>query len=385
MANARRQQKLKALIIFLKFGNVIAWNSSASTSSLLHISPLNHVAGLGAEVLIPSHLVAHNLPEVERKALWNALEEHQVLLFPELGARLSMQDHVEFARQFGIIDPWVSRPPPYIEAQVHVSADTEQMKTAAPTTTPADTQPPATIPTTPAATAQPVKAAPVAMSTNTPCPVREAGRRDGCTAGLQQTVIAARAAQLAANEPSEVFKIVVAADDKLAFGEGFHTDLTYLPNPPVAAVLAGRQLPPRGLGDTLFMSAFGLFESLPNATRAQIAKLRAVHTDKAGRQATHPMTTDLSGRTGLNVNRHFTRHVHEDDVAAMEGGRESAETLMRSLFEHIVEYGAAHSLRVHWTPDLVVMWDERTTQHAGVHDYAGHRREMHRVLISDRT
>ena len=31
------------------------------------------------------------------------------------------------------------------------------------------------------------------------------------------------------------------------------------------------------------------------------------------------------------------------------------------------------------------MWDERVTQHAATHDYVGHRRELHRVLISSET
>ena len=43
----------------------------------------------------------------------------------------------------------------------------------------------------------------------------------------------------------------------------------------------------------------------------------------------------------------------------------------------------AELLRIDWhSAGDVVMWDERATQHAAVHDYAGHGREMHRVLLA---
>jgi alpha-ketoglutarate-dependent taurine dioxygenase len=39
-------------------------------------------------------------------------------------------------------------------------------------------------------------------------------------------------------------------------------------------------------------------------------------------------------------------------------------------------------MRMSWEQSDLVLWDEAATQHAAVHDYYGHRRELHRVLVS---
>jgi taurine dioxygenase len=38
--------------------------------------------------------------------------------------------------------------------------------------------------------------------------------------------------------------------------------------------------------------------------------------------------------------------------------------------------------RLQWKPGTVAIWDNRTSWHNAINDYAGHRREMHRITLS---
>jgi taurine dioxygenase len=40
-----------------------------------------------------------------------------------------------------------------------------------------------------------------------------------------------------------------------------------------------------------------------------------------------------------------------------------------------------YQYRLHWEPDTLAMWDNRSTQHYAIHDYYPQRRYMERVTI----
>src|SRR5258705_9706986 len=63
----------------------------------------------------------------------------------------------------------------------------------------------------------------------------------------------------------------------LGAGEAvWHTDMSYLPDPPKASVLYALEVPPSG-GDTSFCSMYGAWESLPESLRETALRLRVKH------------------------------------------------------------------------------------------------------------
>jgi taurine dioxygenase len=80
-----------------------------------------------------------------------------------------------------------------------------------------------------------------------------------------------------------------------------------------------------------------------------------------------------NGKKALFVNRGFTTKINELD------GRES-DSMLELLWRHI-ESRLDFQCRVHWTPNTLVFWDNRCTQHHAVWDYYPHSRYGERVSI----
>lgn len=180
--------------------------------------------------------------------------------------------------------------------------------------------------------------------------------------------------------------------------DGWHTDLTFKPDPPFASILVARQVPDSG-GDTLWASMYAGYDSLSEEMKAQLEPLSAVHDmgdfrnnfaggpDASERLTaamqrfgsavhrvvqTHPVT----GRKYLYVNECFTMHIV--DRTARESRR-----LLNYLLDHINR--PEHQVRFRWRAGSIAMWDNRCTQHYAVADYLPNYRCMNRItVISDR-
>ncbi|MFT7596336.1 MAG: taurine dioxygenase [Paracoccaceae bacterium] len=200
-------------------------------------------------------------------------------------------------------------------------------------------------------------------------------------------------------EHPEMTTILKQADERTGvFGGGWHTDLSFLDHPPGGSVLAGIDLPPYG-GDTMFCSQQAAWDSLPEPLKTLLDGRNTAHVGKpygikwappveeqamkgstkrndpdADRERMHPavMTHPVTGRRGLYINPTYTMRI--DGLSEADSA-----PLLAQLFAHCAL--PEHCLRLRWSPHMVVIWDNYSTQHYAINDYHGFRREMRRATF----
>lgn len=174
------------------------------------------------------------------------------------------------------------------------------------------------------------------------------------------------------------------------YENAWHHDVTWRECPSMGAVLHAVQLPEIG-GDTLFSDMYAAYDSLDDATKAEIEDLYAVHdfTQVFGLGMTaeerdrmheqyppqrHPVVCrhPATGRRHLYVNRGFVDHI---DGLSPEDSHELLDRLCRQAD------CPEHQCRFRWTPDAVAFWDNRAVQHYASSDYWPHVRIMERASI----
>ena len=197
------------------------------------------------------------------------------------------------------------------------------------------------------------------------------------------------------DDQREVIVLDYSADNPPALTDQWHADETFREAPPMATILRSRVVPAYG-GDTLFSSMTAAYTGLSERMKQYIHGLEALHDFKPWRplftsserhQAKlreleqqfpnpwHPVVRlhPVSGRRVLNVNPQF--------VVKLRGLKDDeSRTILDYLYDRakIPEY----QLRVRWSPNTVLIWDNRSVQHYAPHDYYPQRRTMDRLTIA---
>jgi taurine dioxygenase len=182
------------------------------------------------------------------------------------------------------------------------------------------------------------------------------------------------------------------------FGGIWHSDTTYLAQPPMGSMLLAREVPPYG-GDTLFASQYLAYENLSEGMRklldplvainssakADVSKTREDRIASDGRaearkdyESEHPVvrTHPETGRKALYVNVAHT-------VRFRGMSEEESAPLLHYLHQHQVK--PEFTCRFSWQPGSLAFWDNRCVQHNPVNDYHGFRRVMHRITLAGDT
>jgi alpha-ketoglutarate-dependent taurine dioxygenase len=179
------------------------------------------------------------------------------------------------------------------------------------------------------------------------------------------------------------------------FADVWHTDVTFVPRPPLGSVLRAVVLPPTG-GDTQWADLELAYRSLSEPVQRLADQLVAVHdgtrefgyylaqreerTKWEGEEfralvpIEHPVVriNPDTGRKGLFVNPGFVSHIK--DVSDAE-----SRYLLDLFYAHITK--PEHIVRHRWSVGDVVMWDNRSTVHYANRDYGTQRRVMHRITF----
>ncbi|BAN26575.1 TauD/TfdA dioxygenase family protein [Caballeronia insecticola] len=188
------------------------------------------------------------------------------------------------------------------------------------------------------------------------------------------------------------------------YENAWHADATWRDAPPFGAVLRCVECPPVG-GDTMWANMVLAYENLPAHVKEQIADLRARHSIEASFGAAMPIEKRLALRaqypdaehpvvrthpeTGENVlfvnafTTHFSNYHTPGRVRFGQDANPGAGELLRYLISQA--YIPEYQVRWRWKPNSIAIWDNRSTQHYAVMDYAPCHRKMERAgIVGDR-
>jgi taurine dioxygenase len=178
----------------------------------------------------------------------------------------------------------------------------------------------------------------------------------------------------------------------LGAGEAvWHTDMSYLPDPPKASALYALEVPPSG-GDTSFCTMYGAWDALPEDLRAIALTLRVKHdgTYNSGGYVRAGVTPSDDPRTAPGT-LHPLVCVHPETGrqhlylgrrrnAWLEGlPLDQSNALLDRIWDAAT--GDALTWRHQWRAGDLVLWDNRCVMHRRDAFDPGSRRVMHRTQI----
>ncbi|MEV6008012.1 TauD/TfdA family dioxygenase [Streptomyces sp. NPDC051976] len=189
---------------------------------------------------------------------------------------------------------------------------------------------------------------------------------------------------------------VLPVDSERGRANHWHTDVTFVVNPPQASTLRSIVIPPYG-GETLIANSAAAYRDLPEPLRKFADTLWAEHTndydyavpeesvdaEKAAQRAqftsitfrtAHPVVRvhPLTGERGLFIGGFAQRIV----------GLSIAES--RKILDLLESYVTRpeNVLRWRWSPNQLVLFDNRITQHYAIDNYDDQPRRLNRVTVA---
>lgn len=198
-----------------------------------------------------------------------------------------------------------------------------------------------------------------------------------------------------------VIPIIKEPDAKLNFGGGWHTDTSYLEQPPKATVLYALEVPEQG-GDTEFADCVAAFSDLSEGMKVFLKAQTGIYSPKlvhgvggdyssvaakenlgqsyggsealAEGEVEHPLirTHDETGQQSIYCGLYHTHRIKG-------WTREESLPIFKFLTQHLTQ--PRYITRFKWRKGSLTLWDNRRLFHNALNDYQGQRRHMHRVIV----
>jgi taurine dioxygenase len=184
------------------------------------------------------------------------------------------------------------------------------------------------------------------------------------------------------------------------YENAWHSDGSWRATPTLGCVLRCVECPPYG-GDTMWANMAVAYQNLPADVKTRIAGLRASHSFNSSFAAAMPIEKRLAlkaqypdaehpvvrthsetGEKILYVNA-FTTHLTNFHTPANVRYGQDANPGGSDLLRYLVSQAfiPEYQVRWRWQRNSVAIWDNRSTQHYAVMDYAPCHRKMERAAI----
>jgi taurine dioxygenase len=190
---------------------------------------------------------------------------------------------------------------------------------------------------------------------------------------------------------SNVIEDGVAIGQLGAYEAIWHTDMSYIAEPPMASALYSLEVPPSG-GDTGFCNMYRALETLPaelrgriegcvcrhDASRNSAGELRRGYVDAPDASQTvgaeHPIVRihPTTGRKALFLGRRRNAYIPGLSLT-------DSEALLDALWEHATQDGLTWYQR--WRAGDLILWDNRCVMHRRDAFDPATRRVMHRTQV----
>jgi taurine dioxygenase len=163
----------------------------------------------------------------------------------------------------------------------------------------------------------------------------------------------------------------------------FHTDTSYVAQPPAFTALRALTIPSSG-GQTLFSDQYRAYDTLPITLKEKFADVRVLHVmsglslqEDQEKQSWHPLFLrhPLSDRLALFLSTPERCQV----ISGIE--IEKAQRIVRLLYQHSIRHYRLYCHR--WQLGDIVIWDNRCTMHRADHSQVIGDRVLHRGLVLD--
>ena len=198
-----------------------------------------------------------------------------------------------------------------------------------------------------------------------------------------------------------VIPIIKEADAELNFGGAWHTDTSYVEQPPKATLLYAVEVPDDG-GDTLFADATQAFHDLSDGFKEMLERESGIYSPKLvhGSEGSYKQAAarnEMAKNYGGSVDLAEQEIEHPLIRTHVDTGEKSVFCSLPHthrikgwtreesvpLFKHLTEICTQEKYvtRFKWHKGSLAMWDNRCVFHNALNDYQGKRRHMHRVIV----